>query len=86
MEEYAMLVRNHWEQNRPEQLALLPDPDLYFQQVGKEMADEIETMADELAGQTPPGETYWQRVGRLNEATNRAREIVLRERLVSDEE
>jgi hypothetical protein len=50
------------------------------------MADEIETMADELAGQTPPGETYWQRVGRLNEATNRAREIVLRERLVSDEE
>lgn len=85
MEEYAMLVRNHWERNRRDQIAMLPDPDLYFQQVGEQMADEIETMADELAGQAPPGETYWQRVGRLNEATNRAREIVLRERLAEQE-
>lgn len=81
-----MLVRSDWERSRPDQLALLPDPDLYFQQVGQQMADEIETMADELAGQAPPGETYWQRVGRLNEATSRAREIVLRERLLAGEE
>lgn len=81
-----MLVRNHWERNRRDQIALLPDPDLYFQQVGEQMAEQIETMADELAGTAPPGETYWERVGRLNEATSRAREIVLREHLLADDQ
>lgn len=50
------------------------------------MAEQIETMADELAGTAPPGETYWERVGRLNEATSRAREIVLREHLLADDQ
>lgn len=77
--DYASLLEDDWRERVPDQYAAISDRKRFFAELAERMEAEIDTISAELAGSPPPGETYWQRVGRLNEATARAREIVMRD-------
>lgn len=79
MLDYASLLEDDWRARIPDQYLAIPDRKRFFAELAARMEAEIDTISGELVGSPPPGETYWQRVGRLNEATSRAREIVMRD-------
>lgn len=85
MNPYGRTAQQHWQQHLPTRYAQIPDPQSYFTQLGEEIQEEIEQRAATIAGDDPPGETYLQKLGRLNEATLTARSDVLRERLPDPE-
>jgi hypothetical protein len=69
----------HWTQFNPERVAAIADPEAFFTALGEEVMREIETLAHTLEGQDPPGETYLEKVARLNTARFTAEGEVLRE-------
>ena len=79
MNQYAVMAERHWRRWLPSRVAEMPDPDSFFSDLGQEVAERIEDLTDELAGDDPPGETYLDKVGRLNMARLRAEELVLAE-------
>jgi hypothetical protein len=75
---YGATMR-HWVRFLPEAYAEISDPAYFFDVVGEEIAQEVDAMADELAGDDPPGEGYFAKVGRLTAARWQAEEIVMHE-------
>jgi hypothetical protein len=87
MNQYGRQALRHWKQNLPQRYAQIPDPDLFFSDLGEQMAQQVEQLSDAIAGLDPPGEGYLSKVGRLNQARLAAEEQVVREMLpASDEE
>lgn len=82
MNEFGVMAEQHWRKFLPSQTAKLGDPTRFFTNLGQEVADEIETLMAELAGDPPEQETYLERVGRLEAARRQAREKVLTERVL----
>ena len=79
MNQYAAMAERHWRRCRPSRVAEMDDPGSFFSNLGEEVAAQIEDLTADLAGDDPPGETFMEKVGRLNMARLRAEEIVLRE-------
>jgi hypothetical protein len=79
MNKYGAQAMRHWQQTDPGRYAQIPDPEAFFTQLGKEAEQEIETLAAAIAGSDRPGESYLEKVGRLNEARFSAQSDVLRE-------
>ncbi len=86
MNQYATLARSHWRLHLPTRYAQLNDPETYFSQLGDQAAEQIEALAEALAGPDPAEETYLQKVGRLTEARATAESTVLREMILLDSE
>lgn len=86
MNQYGARASKHWQQNLPEKYAKLTDPESFFTQLGERVEEEIEAMAETLAGQDPPGETYLGKTGRLTEARATAESTVLRELVLLPED
>lgn len=81
MNRYASMAWRHWERHRPDALSRIPDPEAFFRDLGETVEEEITRLSLDLAGDDPPGETYLQKMGRLNMAQLQAREKVLNERV-----
>lgn len=79
MNHYAIRARDHWARWLPTRYAQLTDPDSFFTDLGDQAAQQIADLMMDLAGDDPPGETYLEKMGRLNIARLRAEEIVLPE-------
>jgi hypothetical protein len=79
MNQYGAMAERHWRRWLPRRVAAMDDPSSFFSDLGEEVAEQIEDLLVELAGDDPPGETYLQKVGRLNMARLRAEELVLAE-------
>jgi hypothetical protein len=79
MNQYAAMAERHWRRWLPSRVAAMDDPSNFFSDLGEEVAERIEDLTAELAGDDPPGETYLDKVGRLNMARLRAEEMVLAE-------
>lgn len=80
MNRYGAQAMEHWRRARPERLRELADQEEFFTRMGEDVAQAIEEMARRLAGQRPPqGETYLQRLQRLNTARATAESHVIRE-------
>ena len=79
MNRYGQMAMDHWRKWLPNQLAEIPDPEMYFSTLGLEVAQAIDELADRLAGPGTPEETYLHRVGRLGEARMTAESEILRE-------
>jgi hypothetical protein len=80
MTDYGAMAERHWARWLPTRYAAIPDPKTpFFVEIGQQAQDQIEQLAEELAGPDIPGEEYLTKVGRFNEARMRAREIVLPE-------
>ncbi len=76
-QKYATLAERHWRRWLPSRVQELPDPSNFFSELGEEAASQIEDLTFDLAGDDTPGETYMQKLGRLQMARVRAEEMVL---------
>lgn len=83
---YAAQAQAHWSRWRPGELQAITDPAAFFTDLGQQAAQQIEQLADSLAGQDPPGEDYLAKLGRLRMAQFTAQTQVLRELLLPEPE
>jgi hypothetical protein len=79
MNEYGRMALDHWQRRLPERYSQIEDPNSFFSTLGDQVATRIADLTLDLAGQDPPGETFMDKLGRLNNAGQRAREMVLPE-------
>ena len=82
MNRYGLMAQRHWAQWLPQRYATISEPDSYFSTLGQEVAQQIEELTLDLAGDDQPGEEYLAKAGRLTAARSRAEEIVLPERVL----
>ncbi len=82
MNQYGRLAQQHWRRWLPERYRTIPDPTNYFSTLGAEVEQEIQDLAQALAGDDPPDETYLAKVGRLRMARLQAEEQILAERIL----
>lgn len=83
---YGIKARRHWETFLPSQLQQLSDPEEFFQNLGETAEMEVDALADALAGEDPPGETYSQKTSRLATARQLAENQIARDLLLVDPE
>jgi|ThiBio_1000_plan_1041568.scaffolds.fasta_scaffold04242_3 hypothetical protein len=68
MNRYGQMAWNHWRKWRPRMLSGIEDPQTYFSTLGQETEQEIDELAEQIAGADRPGETTLQKTARLREA------------------
>ena len=79
MNKYGRLAMSHWQKTDPDRYQQIPDPAAFFTELGDRAEIEIQQLQDAIAGRDRPGETYLEKVGRLNMARLQAEERVLAE-------
>lgn len=79
MNSYGETAMAHWRRWLPQRFAQIEDPQEFFSRLGERVAEEVELLADHLAGPDRPGEGYLGKAGRLETAKARAEERVLAE-------
>lgn len=79
--QYETLLRRHWEEFRPRELAEMQDPDRHFRKLGARMSEAIAAAEEDLEETLEPETDYQARVGQLEQIRATAREQVLREML-----
>ena len=86
MNRYGLMAQQHWERWLPARYAAIEDPDSFFSDLGKQVANRIDQVAFHLAGDDLAGEGYLGKAGRLGQARHQAEEIVLTELVLLDPE
>lgn len=86
MNQYGAMAQRHWQRWLPHRYSQIPDPESFFAELGEEVAARIGDLTLQLAGPDPAGESYLDKVGRLNMARQQAEEIVLREQVLLEPE
>ena len=81
MNKYGRMAMRHWERTDPDRFRQIPasEREAFFQSLGERAESEIQQLQDQLAGPDPSGESYLEKVGRLNMARLQAEEQVLPE-------
>lgn len=80
---YTAVVRQYWTRYRPAATSQLPNPEAFFERLGTQIEAEVSDLTARMQGPDWPGETYLDKVGRLNSARSRAEEQVLADLLYS---
>ncbi|MEW1982418.1 TnpV protein [Citricoccus sp. NPDC079358] len=86
MNRYGKHAQETWKMLAPTQYAQIPDPEAWFTTLGQEAETSVGELSVQLAGPDPEGETYLEKVGRLNAATSQAEEIVRAEMLTPQDQ
>lgn len=76
---YGMMAQEHWKRWLPQRYQEIKDPESFFDDLGEEIARQVEELSRNLAGNDPGGESYLQKLGRLTMAHANAESQVLRE-------
>lgn len=84
MNKYGKFAQQTWKMTAPSQYALIPDPEEFFRNLGEEAMQRVGELQYELAGPDPKGESYLEKVGRLNASRMQAEEIIRAEMLTPD--
>jgi hypothetical protein len=79
MNKYGKDALRYWSANRPSELAQMTDPEGFFSTLGTQIAARVLELSDQYADSDPAGESYLEKVGRLNEARVRAEETAMDE-------
>lgn len=77
MDLYGHYAMTHWARRLPLHYAAIPDPVAFFTYLGDQVSAEVDALADEIAGDDPPGEGYLAKVQRLTMARRTAEEFIL---------
>lgn len=83
MNKYGQDALAYWRQNRSDELAQMTDPEGFFSTLGTQVAVWVLELSDQYAGSDPLGESYLEKVGRLNAARAQAEEMALDELVYS---
>ncbi|TQN33147.1 hypothetical protein FHX37_3146 [Haloactinospora alba] len=88
MNEFGRMAMDHWRVGRPKSFAQIPPQERqeFFADLGRRAQEEMESLWMRLAGDDPPGETGQQKEQRLNMARMQAREKVLAEMILLEED
>lgn len=86
MDEYGRMAHDHWIRWLPQRYSQIEDPNSFFSTLGEQVSTRIADLTLDLAGEDPPGETFMEKLGRVNNAKQRAREIVLPEMVLLEPE
>jgi hypothetical protein len=86
MNDYGRLAMVHWRRWLPARYAAIQDPEVFFSTLGRQAENQVLDLAEQLEGPDLPGETYLEKVGRLNMARMQAEELVLREVILLEPE
>jgi hypothetical protein len=86
MNRYGLMAQKHWAQWLPTRYATMEDPDSFFSDLGNQVAERIDSLALQLAGDDQPGEGYLGKAGRLGQARRQAEEIVLADMVLLEPE
>lgn len=79
MNRYGQMALERMRKFQPEVLEGIEDRDSYFSSLGEDLAQQIETLAERIAGPDRPGESYEEKLGRLREARLTAESEILRQ-------
>ena len=86
MNDYGRLAMMHWRRWLPTRYATIQDPEVFFSTLGRQAENQVLDLAEQLEGPDLPGETYLEKIGRLNMARMQAEELVLREVILLEPE
>ena len=84
MNKYGALLMRQWRRADPERFAGIPDPESFFAEKGRELEQEIEALAEALAGPDRPGESYLEKTARLSSARFNAESDLIREAMIPE--
>lgn len=79
----AALAEKWYQQYLPQAYRGIRDPATFFGTLGEQAGQEIEQTATALTGPDRPGETFSQKLGRLQQAQQAATELVMRKTLLA---
>ncbi|KAA2247016.1 TnpV protein [Solihabitans fulvus] len=79
MNRYGTMAQEHWARFLPARYSQIPDPTAFFTTLGREAEEAIADLADQMAGNDPPNESYLEKLGRLTAIGQQARERILAE-------
>lgn len=77
MNRYGSRLMEMWKIAQPDYLLELEDAEAHFTQIGEQAMTEIIDLTDRLQGTDPEGESYLEKVARIQAARRTAEEIVL---------
>jgi len=79
----AVIAQEHYRRYLPKAYASLAATQraAFFQDLSDQMQEQIDGLAEAIAGEDPPQESFQAKVGRLSEARSSAEAAVLREML-----
>lgn len=86
MNPYGARARNHWQKWLPQRFGQIRDPETFFTMLGEEAEARVEELSQDLAGSDPPGESFEEKLGRLNMAHLNAESEVLKEMVLLEPE
>lgn len=75
MNQYGMRIQEHWRRVAPTPYQQIEDRETFFTELGEEMLTVVDQLQQTLAGPDLTGETYLEKVGRLNAARKQAEEV-----------
>ncbi len=86
MNTYGKFAQDTWQALAPSQYALIPDPEAWFTDLGKQAETAVVNLMMQLEGPDIKGGTYLEKVGRINAAKRQAEEIIRAEMLTPQQE
>lgn len=76
MNRFGRIAQERWMAIAPTAYAQIPDPSHHFSTLGQKAEAAWVDLVDQLTGPDLPDETYFEKVGRINNAKMRAQELI----------
>lgn len=76
MNRYGAQAMRAWQDLAPTALAEMDDPNRHFSRLGEEAMEQVTSLTIQLSGPDVAGESYFEKVGRIENARLRAEEMV----------
>lgn len=84
MNKYGARLMRQWRTADPERFAKVPDPQAFFTELGVDLEERIDALAGALAGPDRAGESYLEKVARLDSARFNAESDLIREAMIPE--
>lgn len=79
MNQFGQRAMTAWQEMAPTALSRMENPSVFFQDLGEQAHEAWLSLSAELIGPDSPGEDYFGKVGRIQEAKLASRETVVQQ-------